>query len=113
MKKAVFISLFVGLFCFFLNSCKKEESRKKDCLNTATTYRQIFDKPATIRQLPAGTFYIIEQGTFDVKLNPCNLIADFQIDNLPVTISGDVKAAVQGRPEPCCIEDFVITKITR
>lgn len=113
MKKTFLIPLFVGLLCFFLNSCKKDDSRRKDCLNTTATYRQIFDKPATIRQQTAGTFYILEQGTIDVKLNPCNLTADFHIDNLRVTISGDVKATVQGGLEPCCTEDFVITKITR
>jgi hypothetical protein len=113
MKKTIFIPLFVGLICFFSNSCKKDDTKKNDCLPTATTFRQIIDKPATIRQQPAGIFYIVEQGTIDGQLIPCNLAADFQVDNLLVTISGDVKATVQGGPGPCCTENFVITKITR
>ena len=113
MKKTIFIPLFVGLICFLSNSCKKDNSKKNDCLPTAPTYRQIINKPATIRQQPGGTFYIVEQGTIDGQLIPCNLTADFQIDNLLVTISGDVKATVQGGPGPCCKENFVITKITR
>ena len=113
MKKTIFISLFVGFICFFSNSCKKDDSKKNDCLPTATTFRQIIDKPATIRQQPAGTFYIVEQGTIDGQLIPCNLTADFQIDNLLVIISGDVKTTVQGGPGPCCTENFVITKITK
>lgn len=95
------------------NSCKKENTKTSDCFPNADTYRQIVDRPATVRQQAGGTFYIVEQGTIDTRLNPCNLTTEFQIDNLQVTISGDVKATLQGGTVPCCTENFVITKITR
>ncbi len=57
--------------------------------------------------------YIIEQGTIDTKLIPCNLPIEFVQDNLQVIISGDVKLRPREANEPCCTEDIVITKITR
>ena len=114
MKKTTYIlPLAFGLFSIFFYSCKKDETKTNDCFPNSTTYRQIIDKPATIKLQPGGLFYIVEQGTIDTKLNPCNLSSDFQVDNLQVTISGDVKTTIQGGPGPCCTENFVITKIIR
>jgi hypothetical protein len=114
MKKSICILCFsFGLFSTFLISCKKEQKPTVDCFPNRATYRQIVNKPASIRQLPSGAFYIIEQGAFDTRLNPCNLSKDFQVDNLDVKLSGEVKITVQGGPGPCCTEDFVILKITR
>lgn len=80
MKKSFFILLIlVGLFLY---SCKKENSKPDDCSPNSITYRQIINKQATIRQLPSGLFYIVEQATIDTKLIPCNLPIDFQIDNI-------------------------------
>jgi len=80
------------------------------CYSDAITTRTILNKPATIR-LQSGQYFIVEQGTIDTKLLPCNLSAEFQIDNLPVTISGEVKATAQNAFYPCCIEHFIILKI--
>lgn len=113
MKNTTCIFLISLLVISFLFSCKKDTTKNSDCFPNASTYRQIINKPAAISQQPGGTFYIIEQGTIDVKLDPCNLPTDFQVDRQQVTISGNVKATVQGAPGPCCIEGFVITKITR
>ncbi len=76
-----------------------------DCFPNASTVRLIEVKPAIVKEV-AGRFYLVEQGAIDKKLNPCNLTADFQVDNLPVTISGVVKATISSGP--CCTEDFVI-----
>ena len=103
--------LLVGGIAFI--SCKKNSGKTDDCFPNSTTARQIVDKSATVRQQPGGLFYIVEQGTIDTKLNPCNLATEFKVDNLQVTVSGDVKATVQGGPGPCCTDNFVITKITR
>lgn len=104
------IILIVGIAFI---SCEKDSRKTNDCFPNSTTARQIVNKLATVRQQPGGLFYIIEQGSIDTKLNPCNLANEFQVDNLQVTISGDVKATLQGGPGPCCTDDFVITKITR
>ena len=114
MNKAInFLCLSLVLSSTFLVSCKKEKKPTVNCFPNRTTYRQIVNMPASVRQLPGGTFYIIEQGSFDLRLNPCNLPKDFQVDNLDVKLSGDVKTTIQGGPGPCCSEDFVILKITR
>jgi hypothetical protein len=112
-KKASILSLTFGLCSIIFCCCKKDDTKQTDCFPNADTYRQIIDKPATVRQQAGGTFFIVEQGTIDTKLNPCNLPTDFQVDNLQVIISGDVKTSIQGGPGPCCTENFVITKITR
>ena len=73
-------------------SCKKDNNTNSntDCFPNATTVRQITNGQATVKA--AGEkFYIVEQGTIDTKLNPCSLAQEFQVDNLQVTISGDVK----------------------
>ncbi len=57
--------------------------------------------------------YVVEENAIDNKLIPCNLTKEFQVDNLLVTISGDVKETVQSASSPCCSENFVITKIVR
>jgi hypothetical protein len=109
-KKYCSLVLFIALAFF---ACKKDNVKSDDCFPGVITSRQIVDKPASIRQQSIGQFYIIEQGTIDTKLNPCNLPTEFQVDNLQVTISGDVKATVQSGPGPCCTDNFVITKISR
>lgn len=105
------LTISIGLTSFF-QSCKKNNSSTVDCFPNDITTRQITNKQATIK-LTNGQFYIVEQGTIDTKLNPCNLTQEFRVDNLQVTISGDVKATVQGGPAPCCTDNFVIVKITR
>ena len=105
------LTISIGLTSFF-QSCKKNVSSTVDCFPNDITTRQITNKQATIK-LTNGQFYIVEQGTIDTKLNPCNLTQEFRVDNLQVTISGDVKATVQGGPAPCCTDNFVISKITR
>lgn len=108
MNKHYLILLVTSLFCI---SCKKEKKDVEDCLPNLTSYRQIVNKRASIRQLPNGQFNIIEMGTIDSRLEPCNLPIGFQVNDLQVTISGDVKATFQPGPGPCCAEGFVIREI--
>ena len=105
--------IFSSALVIVLFSCKKESNNANDCFLNLTTSRQIVNKPAIVKQQPSGLFYIIEQGSIDIKLYPCNLTNEFKVDDLQVTISGDVKSIVQGETEPCCTENFVITKILR
>jgi hypothetical protein len=111
MTKIICILILIVGIAFI--SCKKDSTETNDCFPNSTTARQIVNKPATVKQQAGGLFYIIEHGTIDTKLNPCNLATEFKVNNLQVTISGDVKVTVQGGPGPCCTDDFVIKKITR
>jgi len=45
--------------------------------------------------LVGSQFYIVEESTIDNRLNPGNLVQKFRVDNLLVTISGEVKATPQ------------------
>ena len=107
-----FFLLLIFSFLLVFNSCKKDSNKNDNCFPNSATVREIKNKPATI-QSAGEQFYIIEQGTIDSKLKPCNLTADFKINNLEVIVSGDVKASAAVGQYPCCIEDFVITAISR
>lgn len=113
MRKTVFfISVTSAAIMLLFSFCRKEKGTSNDCFPGAITYRTVIDQPAIVKQA-GGVFFLVEQGSIDSKLVPCNLPADFQFDLLPVTISGDVKTTVQGGPGPCCTEYFVIKKIKR
>ncbi len=97
--------------CLNLSACKKNINTP-DCYQDRQTTQQITDKPATIKESAnAGVYFIIPQGTYDQQLRPCNLPDEFKVNNLPVIVSGLVKLTLQ--VGPCCIEDFIITKISK
>ena len=102
------------LVATIFSSCKKNDNTTNNtgCIANATTVRQINNAQATVK-INAGKFYIFEQGTIDTRLNPCFLATEFQVDNLQVIISGEVKLTQRVGNEPCCTEDFMIIKITR
>ena len=93
-------------------SCKKEKDSNADCFSNSLTVRQITDAQATIKNV-GGKYYIVEQGSIDTRLNPCNLPEAFRVNDLLVTTSGEVKATVQVGPGPFGADNFVITKISR
>ena len=95
-----------------VSSCKKDNNTNTDCFPNTSTVRQITNAQATVKAA-GGKFYIVEQNTIDTKLNPCNLAQEFQVDNLQVTISGDVKLTSYGVGEHCCTDNFVVTKISK
>ncbi|MEP6949105.1 MAG: hypothetical protein ABI863_07530 [Ginsengibacter sp.] len=105
-----FIIITILFFITVINSCKKDTNSNAHCSPDALTSREITNERATIKKLGSG-FYIIEQGSIDTKLIPCNLEAEFQVGDLEVTVSGDAKTTL---PEnTCCTEYFLITKISR
>lgn len=118
LNKTIFKSIcrckftFIGFLFFmaFASSCNKEDDIPAQCLTDISTVRKINNKPAKVMAV-GSQFYIIEENTIDTMLNPCNLKKEFQVHDLSVTISGDVKETP--REGVCCIDDFVITKISR
>jgi hypothetical protein len=106
------------LITFFIlvtivSSCQKDKESSK-CFPRATTVRQITNKQAVIKVTAMiNPVYIIEQGSIDTKLIPCELPMEFYQNDLQVIISGEVKSTPQVGPGPCCTENFVITKISR
>ncbi|MEP7166314.1 MAG: hypothetical protein ABI741_16555 [Ferruginibacter sp.] len=90
-------------------SCKKANEPKADCFPGCSTVRLISNKNAVIKVV-GSQYYIIEEGAVDTKLNPCNLSQEFLINDLHVTISGEVKSTVS--IGTCCTENFVLTGIS-
>jgi hypothetical protein len=104
--------LFFSSIITITISCKKE-NKTDGCFPGATTTRQIVNKQAVIKlTATVNPVYIVEQSAIDTKLIPCNLPMEFFQDDLQVVISGEVKSTSQSGGV-CCIENFVITKITR
>ncbi len=96
------------LFC----ACRKKNDTG-ECFPGSPTVRQIVNKPAVVKVTATVTpVYLVEEGTIDTRLIPCNLPMEFLQHDLQVIISGDIKATSQGAG-PCCDENFVITKISR
>lgn len=112
MKKITHFLFSVTLIVIF-QSCHKnnEANNTADCYVNDITTRQIVNKQATIKSIN-GEFYIVELNTIDEKLRPCNLAVDFQINNLQVIVSGNVKATPQ-IGMPCCTNNFEITSIRK
>lgn len=111
MPSGLALLLFFSLL--LVGSCKKDKN-PGGCFPDAPTVRQITNKKAVIKlTATVHPVYIIEEGAIDTKLIPCNLAAEFYRNDLEVVISGEVKSTVQGGPGPCCVENFIITKITR
>lgn len=112
MRYSVFI---INLICIIIVcvSCKKDR-RTAECLSDVVTVRQILNRPALIKVTATrNPVEIIEQGSIDTKLIPCNFPMEYIQDGLMVIISGDVKSTPQVGPGPCCFENLVITKISR
>lgn len=109
---------FLTLIAFFIlminvSSCKKDKN-STGCFPGAVTVRQIINKQAVIKlTATVNPVWIIEQGSIDTKLIPCNFPVEFYQNDLQVVISGDVKSTQQVSGVPCCNENFVITKISR
>lgn len=99
--------------CGLVQACRPDDSTPQTCFTDATTLRQIIEKPAIVKQQAGGGFLLIESNTIDSRLNPCNLDAAFRVDNLEVIVSGDVKATPRNTLEPCCTDNFVISKIRK
>ncbi len=106
MRRILNLIGFVALTATVI-SCKKNN---ETCFQNDETVRQITNKAAIIKNT-GGQFYIVEEGTIDTQLNPCNLTPDFKIDNRQVMVSGDVKKTIYENSAPCCTENFVITNI--
>ena len=104
--------LTIGTIILSLGSCDKEGGFTDDCFSDQATTSQISDKAATV-QLANGRYYLIESGTIDLRLLPCNLEEAYKQDGLQVTVSGYVKGDNTAQGEPCCTSNFVITKISR
>lgn len=110
MKPKIFFSFI--LFTVIFSACKKDNNAGNECFSNAVTVRIITNASATVKG-SGDQFYIVEDGSIDSRLNPCTLAKEFQVNNLKVNISGEVKMTIQGGPGPCCTENFVITKISK
>lgn len=109
----IFTLTAFSIIIIIAGSCRKDK-KTTECFPDSTTIRQITNKSAVVKlTATVKLVYIIEQGSIDTKLIPCNFPMEFYQNNLQVIISGEVKSKPQGATEPCCTENLVITKITK
>lgn len=106
-----YVLLLLPLVLLVPTGCKKETKMDADCFPDRPVVRTITNQPAVV--VDGGTdFYLIEQGTIDLRLLPCNLPEAFQKNGLRVAISGRVKAIPEG-PRPCCAGIMALTSISQ
>lgn len=106
------ILLTIAAFLLF-SSCKKNNiDPGNTCFEGVPTSRQITNQKALIK-LSGEEYFIIIENTFDSRLKPCNLEKSYQVNDLPVTVSGDVKSTAGNGLAPCCTFNFVITSISK
>lgn len=107
--------LLVGLTFISLGfACKKQE-KATGCSSNEPVLRTITNKKATVRvtatvEMPV---YLVEEGTIDTRLIPCNLSMDFYREGLQVIISGITQSALPGYSSVCCVENINITSISK
>ena len=108
------VPLVFLLSMFNLVSCKKED-KATDCFPNTSTVRVIDNKKAVVKLTATAVepVYLVEEGTIDTRLVPCNFPMEFYQHDLQVIVSGEVKVTPQTGSAPCCAENFVITKISR
>ena len=108
------VTLVLLLIKLNLVSCKKED-KATDCFPNTPTARVIDNKKAVVKLTATAVepVYLVEEGTIDSRLIPCNFPMEFYQHDLQVTLSGEVKATEQTGAVPCCAENFVITSISR
>jgi hypothetical protein len=107
-------TLVLLLVIFNLISCKKDD-KATDCFPNTPTARVIDNKKAVVKLTATAVepVYLVEEGTIDTRLIPCNFPMEFYQHDLQVTVSGEVKATQRTGAVPCCAENFVITSISR
>ncbi|HVG16090.1 MAG TPA: hypothetical protein VM935_14065 [Chitinophagaceae bacterium] len=112
MRPAAALVLLLNMLNF--SSCKKE-AKPTDCFPGTPISRSIVNKKAVVKLTATAVepVYMVEEGTIDSRLIPCNFPMEFYQHDLQVTISGDVKTTQQNGGVPCCAENFVISSISR
>ncbi|MBX3241078.1 MAG: hypothetical protein KIT80_16345 [Chitinophagaceae bacterium] len=106
------ILLFITVSLIF--ACKKQDE-STECSPGKPILRTITGKKATVRITATAVMpvYLVEEGTIDSKLIPCNLPMDYYKEGLVVTISGRTQLAEPYTSFPCCIESLFITAISK
>lgn len=104
---------FPLLIIVLFSSCKKENNQV-DCSPGKPILRHITNKKATVRLTATAVMpvYLVEEGTIDTQLHPCDFPMEYYQDGLKVTISGFTKQS-DLNASTCCIERFTITSISK
>lgn len=110
MKSNKILYLILGFTILSTLACKKHHS--PTACPTGETYRQVTNSPAIVKQ-QSDVFFLIEEGSIDTRLKPCNLPKIYQVNDLRVIVSGHVKAVFSPGPGPGFTEPFEITSIRK
>jgi len=104
------LSLFL-----FLNNCsqKKDSLSKPWCVDGHPVGKLSNAKAKIIATSIPGIFYIREIGAIDTTYAPCNLPAEFYIDQLTIKVSGNIMPSLVFAGDTCCLLNFTITQISK
>lgn len=111
MQKSCWL-VFTSLIWCSISCNKRENNTAEDCSANAVTTRQVVNKPAVVKVTATiYSIYLVEEGSMDLKLVPCDFLPiEFIQNDLQVIISGDVKQR-KNNADPCCTENIKITSL--
>jgi hypothetical protein len=112
MSKSLYTIVSIFSIVALFSACNKEGNAPDNCFADRETLRVLDNKTATVNG-NGGSWYLVEEFTYDTKLFPCNLEKEFQVDKLVVKISGNVKAIHETDLAPCCLDGLEITGIKK
>lgn len=116
MKMRLKWMLLMGLMMLSLVACKKSgKDNDVECFENSPTDRILNEVEASVLEYAPGKFHLAEKNVIDIKLLPCELPAEYKINQLQVIISGRSVPAVQIEPFPipCCAEMLKLSSIRR
>lgn len=83
--------LLMGLMLLSLVACKKSgKDGTVECFENSTTDRILNEVEATVFEYAPGKFHLAEKYVIDIKLLPCELPAEYKVNQLQVIIMGAV-----------------------
>jgi hypothetical protein len=84
-----------------LTGCQKEKYAENPDCSSGAVLQSVVDQPAVVIQL-GSDYYLIPEGSIDSRYYPCSIPEAFRVNDLPVKITGDIRAKASAGPRPCC-----------
>lgn len=97
MTRYCITALIIGL----LTGCQKDNNSENPDCSSGAVLQSVVDQLAIVKQ-QGSEFYLIPEGAIDSKYYPCSIPEAFQVNDLPVKITGDIRAKASAGPGPCC-----------
>lgn len=97
MIRICVMALAIGL----LTGCQKDNTSENPDCSSGPVLQSVVDQLAIVKQ-QGSEYYLFPEGSIDSKYFPCSIPEAFRVNDLPVKITGDIRAKASTGPGPCC-----------